>query len=125
MKLLLDSHVLLWFFEDPARLKKSTIQLIEDAENEICISTAVISELMIKISKEKLMLEFDLEKVISENDIRYLPITAQHAYYLRELPWIHKDPFDRIQIAQSIIERIPFISGDARILQYDFSVLEA
>jgi PIN domain nuclease of toxin-antitoxin system len=122
MRLLLDTHTLLWSLTDVSRLSKKAKQLIEDGENDILVSAASAFEIALKTQLGKLRLPAKPSTFISEQmlqkDFRPLSITANHALYVFELPALHRDPFDRLLIAQSHLEQLPIITSDALISQY-------
>ena len=118
MKILLDTHILLWSVSEPKRLSKKTQCFITDAEI-IYVSAASIWEICIKIQLKKLQL--DLATLIREIDnigIQSLPITWEHAMLTKELPFYHKDPFDRILIAQAMSEPLMLLTNDELLPQY-------
>ena len=122
MKLLIDSHTFLWFVWDAPELSKTARDLIIDPDNDILLSMASIWELGIKASMNKLTLTEPyhtfLPKQLKENDIEILPILLAHALEVTTLPFHHKDPFDRLIAAQSLVEKIPIISIDAVLDSY-------
>jgi PIN domain nuclease of toxin-antitoxin system len=121
MKLLLDTHLLLWAGAYPERLSADATELLEDGENELLFSSASIWEIAIKFSlgRESFMVEpGELRREFLTNDFRELPVFGEHAVAVATLPPIHKDPFDRLLIAQSIVEGITLLSADALIARY-------
>jgi PIN domain nuclease of toxin-antitoxin system len=122
MKLLLDTHSFIWFFEGDNRLPLNARQLIADENNELMLSIASIWEMAIKTSISKLTLSKSFERVINEHvlisDIGVLNITVLHTFAVAKMPLHHRDPFDRIIIAQSLVEAMPLISGDPAFDQY-------
>lgn len=116
MKYLIDTHVFIWFVENSPSLPQSVKDLIEDENSDIFISIASLWEISIKNSIGKLPLSRKFEEtadVLKDNLIEILPITFEHTVENNRLPFYHRDPFDRIIIAQAIVENIDFISGDA------------
>ncbi len=116
MQYLIDTHVFIWFIENSQKLPKSIKDLIEDERSDIFISIASIWEISIKTSIEKLPLNRRFEElidVLNDNLIEILPIKFAHTVENNQLPFHHRDPFDRIIISQSIVENINFISADA------------
>lgn len=116
MKLLLDTHSFLWFIEGNLNLSQKARALIESDENEKLVSVASVFEIAIKSSLGKLVLSKPLEQVIPaqiySNEFHLLPLTVADAIELSHLPFHHRDPFDRMIIAQSVIHGIPIISKD-------------
>lgn len=116
MKLLLDTHALLWFLLDDARLSDSAGSLMRNPGNDLLVSPASYWEIAIKISLGKYTLGDDfagfMEAQITENNLTVLPITVRHASVVATLPFHHRDPFDRLLIAQAMTEDLPVLSAD-------------
>ncbi len=116
MRLLLDTHTFLWFTLDDPLLTTNALKLIVDPNNEILISPISYWEIAIKISIGKYSLSEPVaqffEREIAGNQFDILPIQPQHVGPLASLPFHHRDPFDRLLIAQAIVEQIPVISAD-------------
>ena len=116
MKLLLDTHVLIWSAENPTKLSERVTNLLNDTSNSWVISIASIWEMQIKIQTGKLTLDLPLHELIEIqqqfNELQLLQIKSSHIYALRDLPNHHRDPFDRMLITQAIIENMPLISID-------------
>lgn len=116
MKLLLDTHALLWFLLDDAKLSGGARSLIVDPGNDPLVSPASYWEIAIKISLGKYILAEDfagfMESQLAENDLTVLPITVAHAAVVATLPFHHRDPFDRLLIAQAMVESVPLLSSD-------------
>jgi PIN domain nuclease of toxin-antitoxin system len=116
MRLLLDTHAFLWFLGDAPELSTQARGLIEDDTNEVLLSVASLWEMAIKISLQKLTLSGPLGQFIPEqlalNSIGLLPITLAHTVAVATLPFHHRDPFDRLLIAQALVEALPVISRD-------------
>ena len=123
--LLLDTHAVLWWLDDPAIFAAEARKAIADPENEAYVSAAVGWEISIKSSLSKLRAPRDLEATLQEAGFRELPISMRHAMTARDLPDHHQDPFDRIQIAQARDDGLTIITRDATIRRYDVSVLVA
>ena len=115
MRFLLDTHILLWFLEGNKLLAKSRRQLIANPQNDVFVSVASLWEMAIKISLGKLTLVQPLADVIKQiavEDIMILPILPEHTLQVLTLPFHHRDPFDRIVIAQSHVENLPVVTDD-------------
>jgi len=115
MKLLLDTHTFIWFVENDKQLPIKSKRLIENSENEIFLSIASLWEIAIKLQLKKLELSVSLEKVMelaALNGFIFLPILPEHIIALTKLEFFHRDPFDRIIIAQSINEQQTIITKD-------------
>lgn len=121
MKLLLDTHLLLWAAGEPERLPRAALVEIEKAENELLFSAASLWEVAIKRGLGRADFRVDprlLRRGLVDNGYYELPITSEHAVAVDGLPLIHKDPFDRILVAQSIVEGITLLTVDALVAQY-------
>jgi PIN domain nuclease of toxin-antitoxin system len=116
MKILLDTCVLLWAVEEPSYLSESAIIAIKRPENVRLLSAATIWELAIKVGQKKLLLSMPYLKwmntVIADVKLSILPITVEYADQHAILPPHHKDPFDRLIIAQALVEQIHIVSAD-------------
>ena len=120
--MLLDTHTFLWFILDEPQLSATAKELIVDPNNDIEISPATYWEIAIKISLGKYELpepyRIFIEREIVTNDFRILPIEPKHTAALTTLPYHHRDPFDRLLIAQAMVERIPISSIDTAFDAY-------
>ncbi len=116
MKLLLDTHIFIWFVIDHPKLNTRAKTLIEDNNSEVLVSVVSLWEIAIKMSLGKLTMGATFDELVPrqliENDMTLLSIEIPHLYQLVQLPFHHRDPFDRFLIAQSICEGIPLISRD-------------
>lgn len=116
MRLLLDTHTFLWYLLDDPRLSETARVAIGDPLNEIEISPASYWEIAIKIGLRKYALpepyDVFMERELADNQFRILPIEPRHTTVLTTLPLHHRDPFDRLLVAQAMIEEIPLVSGD-------------
>jgi PIN domain nuclease of toxin-antitoxin system len=122
MKLLLDTHILLWAAGEPNRLSAAARVLIENQQNELLFSSASLWEISIKRVLGRKDFRVDprlLRRNLLDNDYSELAITSEHTLSIEGLPHIHKDPFDRILIAQSIVEGILLITADPIVAQYE------
>ena len=118
MNYLLDTHTLLWFINGDTSLSKNAKGIIKNFNNNCFISIASIWEIGIKISLNKLQLDFDfaaLETFLIDNEIAILHLNINHIEIVSSLPFIHRDPFDRVLIAQCIAEKIVLITKDDSI----------
>jgi PIN domain nuclease of toxin-antitoxin system len=126
MNLLLDTHALIWFLEGDSQLSNIAKSKISNPDNTCFISQATLWEMAIKLSIGKLEMKEsyqDLPKLMWENGIEILTIEFEHFEYIITLPFHHKDPFDRIIIAQSIIEKMPLISLDGCFKDYPVDLI--
>ena len=121
MKLLLDTHVLIWAAGDPDRLSADARALIADTDNELFFSAASLWEVAIKsgLGREDFAVDARLlRRGLLDNGYSELPVASEHAVAIAGLPPIHKDPFDRLLIAQSIVEGIILLTADEIVSQY-------
>lgn len=128
MKLLLDTHILLWYLEGHPGLPEAQRLKIEDRRNQVAVSAASLWEMVIKISIGKLELMDDLatiENTLLRQGIFILPIQTAHLQRLLSLPFHHRDPFDRLIIAQAFAEEMVLVSDDAAFSVYPVSLLAA
>ncbi|MCC5627409.1 type II toxin-antitoxin system VapC family toxin [Nostoc sphaeroides CHAB 2801] len=116
MRLLLDTHTFIWYVTDNSRLSNQVVALINDENNEILLSIASLWEIAIKQNLGKLSFNQSFEIFITQqlnlNDFSLLDIKITHVTVVATLSLHHRDPFDRILIAQSIVENIPLLSAD-------------
>lgn len=122
MKLLLDTHTLLWFVLGDSSLSVVARQLIEDAANSKLVSPVTYWELAIKISIGKYALlepyETFMDRAIRQNGFLILPIEPRHTAVLINLPFHHRDPFDRLMVAQAMVENLILVSADGVLDAY-------
>ncbi len=121
MKLLLDTHLLLWAAGQPDRLSQVARDLLEEPQNELVFSAASLWEISIKRSLGRADFQVDarlLRRGLLENGYSELEIRGDHAVAVDGLPSIHKDPFDRILVAQSMVEGILLLTGDPQVARY-------
>jgi PIN domain nuclease of toxin-antitoxin system len=123
VRLLLDTHILLWALSDDRRLAKSTRELLVSPANEIFVSAASLWEIGIKASLGRIDIEVDnLEAAIADARFEPLPINFSHAAVAGKLPVIHRDPFDRMLIAQAGIEGLRIVTHDRIFERYSPNV---
>ncbi len=121
MKLLLDTHLLLWAAGLPERLPLAAVALIEDEQNELMFSVASLWEIVIKRAIGRTDFQVDariLRRGLLDNGYDELPITGAHALFVDGLPPLHKDPFDRMLVAQATVEGITLVTADPVVAQY-------
>ena len=121
MKFLLDTHLLLWSAGEPKRLSKAVRSLLEDADNELLFSAASLWEVAIKsaLGRKDFRVEVRLlRRGLLDNGYSELPIVSDHVVAIESLPPIHKDPFDRVLVAQATVEGITLLTNDPVVAQY-------
>lgn len=121
MKLLLDTHLLLWAAGEPSRLSKEARSLISDPDNELLFSAASLWEVSIKCGLGRKDFKADpriLRRGLLDNGYGETPIHSDHVVVLDTLPAIHRDPFDRILVAQAVAEGIELVTTDSQLVQY-------
>lgn len=125
MKLLLDTHLLLWAAGEPQRLSAAATALIEDPANELVFSAASLWEVAIKCQLGRNDFRVDprlLRRSLLDNGYLELPVTSEHAVATDNLPPIHKDPFDRILVAQATVEGMALLTVDPVVARYQVPV---
>lgn len=127
MKAMLDTHTFLWWIANDPQLSQRARQVMEDGATELFLSAASGWEMAIKSRIGKLKLPDDLHSFVAEqvriNAIEVLPIKMIHALHVHALPDYHRDPFDRLLVAQSQIEKMPILTGDPQIARYAVTVI--
>jgi PIN domain nuclease of toxin-antitoxin system len=118
MRALLDTHVLLWWLADHRSLSAAHRALIADPQNELFVSSVTVAEIAVKASLGKLHAPTALAGSITASGFRELPLTSSHAEALRTLPWHHRDPFDRMLVAQAMIEQLTLVTADEQLHAY-------
>ncbi|WP_293174702.1 type II toxin-antitoxin system VapC family toxin [Oceanithermus sp.] len=126
-RLLLDTHAFLWWISDDPRLSPAAREAIADGASEVFLSAVSVWEMVIKMGLGRLELPEDLESFLARqlqvNGFRPLAMTLPHALAVRHLPDVHKDPFDRLLVAQAQHEELVLVSGDAAVHRYPVSVI--
>ena len=123
MRLILDTHAALWWLSGDSRFGATAEAEITDSSNQVLLSAAVVWEVAIKRSLGKLEAPDDLGSTFVAGGARPLPIGLEHAAAVETLPWHHRDPFDRLLLAQAIVERAALVSHDAAFGAYDVRVV--
>jgi len=127
VKLLLDTHTFLWSVGDDPRLSATARQNISDPSNDLFISIASLWEATVKITIGKMRVPGDsidyLLHRATQTGVTTLPILSMHLQQLQKLPMLHRDPFDRILVAQSMVEKMPVVSVDSQLRQYPCKIL--
>ena len=125
MRILLDTHALLWWLDDSPRLTTKAREAIADGGTTVYVSAAVIWEIRIKEALGKLRVPAELQEVIAQQGFEPLPVTADHAHALVALPMHHHDPFDRMLVTQARAEGMTLVTHDRRLAQYGIRMLQA
>ena len=118
MNIIIDTHIFLWVLADPLRIDDKNRSALEDLSNTIFVSAVTIAELMIKASIGKLQIDFDPVALARESGFELLSFSPEAALLLKDLPFHHKDPFDRMLISQSIADNCPIMTYDPKIAMY-------
>jgi len=119
MRVIADTHIFLWALSDPGRIHIDKRAAIETQANRVHVSSVTIAEMMIKASLGKLDVPFDPLEMVEECGFEPLPFTGEDAVLLRDLPFHHRDPFDRMLIAQSMARQYPIVTDDRQFGAYD------
>jgi PIN domain nuclease of toxin-antitoxin system len=122
MRVLVDAHAVLWAVDDPPRLSTAATGILQNSTNELWISAGTVWEIAIKVGLAKLKLSSPflpwMVQAFHDLTLHMLPISLAHTDKLTQLPHHHRDPFDRLIIAQALVEQIPIVSGDPVFDQY-------
>ena len=119
MRLLLDTHIVVWWLADDKRLSRQADRLISDPHNEVFVSAASVWEISIKAALGRITADpAAIEAALAPSGFVELPITAKHAVQVARLPLYHHDPFDRILIAQSLVEPMRLLTHDDALARY-------
>ena len=125
MNLLLDTHVLLWWLDDYLTLSKKAKDAIADGKKLVFISAVVIWEITIKQKLGKLEIPNNFRKVLDSQPFEQLDITVEHAHAVGDLPAHHRDPFDRMLVAQTKVEHLTLVTRDIRLKKYKIPIIKA
>ena len=123
MKILIDTHIFLWMLSCPEKINDKRRYELESPANEVFLSAMSIAELMIKSSIGKINIEFDPIEMMKKMQIDVLDFAGIHAMALGELPFYHKDPFDRMIIAQALVNKFVLMSDDSKFLKYNCKII--
>jgi PIN domain nuclease of toxin-antitoxin system len=121
-RVLVDTHALLWWLTDDAALSPAAREALADPAREPLVSTASLWEIAIKRSLGKLAVPDDLPDRVVDEGFAWLPVDASHAWRVRDLPVHHRDPFDRLIVAQALVEGVPVLTADSRFGGYGVDV---
>lgn len=118
MNIIVDTHIFIWLLKYPEKLKPEHIQILK-SPHDFFLSSISIAEIMIKSSIGKLNVDYDPLEVALKSGLKLLDFSGQDANYLKELPLHHKDPFDRMLIAQSLCQGFPIMTYDKKFKHYE------
>lgn len=126
MRLLLDTHTFIWWDGEPDKLSSRALALCQHPENELILSVASLWEIQVKLQLGKIELAIPLPKLVESqrqsNGLQLLPVEAAHVFALDALPAVHKDPFDRMLVAQARADNLRIVTKDAAIKEYPVRV---
>lgn len=126
MKLLLDTNVVVWLLlGDKKAIPERVVSELENVDNAILVSAASIWEIALKVSLEKLRFPVNWRDALSRLDFEQLPIAGEHAAGVQFLPWLHRDPFDRLLVAQAVAEQCRLVTADRALDAYPVETLWA
>ena len=123
MRIIVDTHIYLWALADPERIAPAKLDELESLANTIYVSSISVAEIMIKASLGKLEFNYDPISCTEEMGFQPLNFSAADAILLKDLPFHHRDPFDRMLIAQSIAQRAKIMSDDWNFARYDCDLI--
>jgi PIN domain nuclease of toxin-antitoxin system len=118
LRILLDTHLLLWWLESSPSLSAEARELIADPQNTVFVSAVSLWEIWLKQSLGKLRLPVDFSERLASESFESLPLTASQTRQVSLLPWCHRDPFDRMLIAQALVEKLILLTGDEVLTAY-------
>jgi PIN domain nuclease of toxin-antitoxin system len=129
LRILLDTHVWLWLQVTPERLSDESLALLADPANELFLSAASAWEIAVKVGVGKLTLPAPPDEYVpsrlTSSGTSPLPVELRHALHVANLPAHHRDPFDRLLVAQAQLERMPLLSADRQLAAYEVEILSA
>jgi PIN domain nuclease of toxin-antitoxin system len=122
VRLLLDTHILIWWLSDDRQLQRSAREIIANPDNEVLVSVASVWEVAIKTALKRIAVDLDdFGEEIVKSGFQLLPIGLQHAVTVGRLPAVHRDPFDRMLVAQASVEELRVVSHDRVFERYSLS----
>jgi len=123
LKLLLDTHAALWFLSGDEQLGENARRYLLDETNRVLLSAAVVWEIAIKRSLGKLVVPSEYRSLLLEAGVQPLPVSLEHAAAVEALPWHHRDPFDRMLVAQASVEGAALVSLDPALAPYGVTLV--
>jgi PIN domain nuclease of toxin-antitoxin system len=123
VRILLDTHMVIWWLDDDPALPEATRAALADPRDEVLVSSISLAEISIKSSLGKLRAPWIPDALLEENGLSVLPFSTDHARRLVDLPHHHRDPFDRMLVAQALHDDLVFASVDPQVRAYDIRIL--
>lgn len=123
MRLLLDTHALIWWLNASPEITKAMDAALRSADNAKFVSVVSIWDMRLKAAVGKLDLPKNFRTVLDQQPVEQLPVLAEHAHAFGDLPLHHRDPFDRMLVAQAIVENLTLVTRDPQVRKYDVSIL--
>ena len=121
---LLDTNVLIWLSSDLGRLAPAVLQVLADYESDVYASSVSFWELAIKQGVRKINTAIRFDEMVERHGIRELPISSRYTEALRELPMLHGDPFDRMLVAQAMVDGLTLVTADRRLARYAVPIVQ-
>jgi PIN domain nuclease of toxin-antitoxin system len=125
LRLLLDTHVMLWAISDPGRLSVQARSAIESGENEVFVSVVSPWEIAIKKSRNRIETPDDLDRGLESSRFKLLPVLLRHTKAVESMPHHHRDPFHRMLVAQAIVDGMILVTADRKLTRYAAALLPA
>jgi PIN domain nuclease of toxin-antitoxin system len=125
LRLLLDTHVLIWAISDPGRLSTSAQGAIASRENEVFVSVISPWEIAIKKSRHRIEDFAALDPVLKDSEFELLPVLLRHTKAIESMPHHHRDPFDRMLVAQAVVDGMTIVTADRKLTEYQVALLPA
>lgn len=125
MRLLLDTHVLIWAISNPGRLSISAQRAIASRENEVYVSVISPWEIAIKKSRHRIEDLVALDPVLKDSEFELLPVLLRHTRAIESMPHHHRDPFDRMLVAQAVVDGMTIVTADRKLTRYQVALLPA
>ncbi|HYJ20698.1 MAG TPA: type II toxin-antitoxin system VapC family toxin [Solirubrobacterales bacterium] len=125
LKLLLDTHVMLWAISDPGRLSVQARNSIASEENEVFVSVVSPWEIAIKKSRNRIEIPDDLDRGLESSGFKLLPVLLRHTKAIESMPHHHRDPFDRMLVAQAIVDGMILVTADRKLTHYTAALMPA
>ncbi len=123
MKVIIDTHIFLWALASPSKIRKKRLNVLESPTNIVYVSSITIAEIMIKASIGKLQINFNPVDLVEQIGFELLDFSGRDALLLKNLPFHHRDPFDRMLISQSLATKYPLMTDDEKIKLYACKVI--